>query len=100
MTPQVWGWQWHSVDQVFYMLIFADQLFVFFPEDAKVGIKTIKQWVQMLFSHTHTLSPTHPGTARECRKKTSHELSLLYNKEWLHLPKWSVIIIITVIMFS
>ena len=23
--------------------IFADQLFVFFPEDAKVGIKTIKQ---------------------------------------------------------
>lgn len=26
----------------------TDQMFVFFPEDAKVGIKTIKQWAPLL----------------------------------------------------
>lgn len=28
-------------------LLPTDQMFVFFPEDAKVGIKTIKQWVYL-----------------------------------------------------
>lgn len=73
MTPQVWGWQWHSVDQFFYMLIFADQLFVFFPEDSKVGIKTIKQWVQMLFSHTHPHIEPHP--LRYCQRMQEENIS-------------------------
>ena len=59
-------------------------MFVFFPEEPKVGIKTIKQWVYMLLVcvcvyvnvcvKRYLTLVYHSGTVSECKRRTYLEL--------------------------
>ena len=79
------------------LFILTDQMFVFFPEDPKVGIKIIKQLVDPWNAPPASLSlivcsyslPSCPGIASACRRRIFPVQSLSYSKAWPPPPNRS-----------
>lgn len=64
-------------------------MFVFFPEDPKVGIKIIKQLVDpwnAALPLSHCLYLPCPGIVSACRRRIFPVQSLSYSKAWRLLP--------------